>query len=204
MDENFDLDALTDEELVLRSQQGDEDAKDILYYRYKNFVRIKTRPYFLIGADREDILQEGMIGLFKAIRDYKPEFSTGFLEFASICINRHVLTAIKTASSSKHMPLNSYVSLYSPVSEADADTDVRLIDTIAEADSVSPEDMAEKSESMESFFHDAKKRLTNLEYNVMELFLSGRSYKEIAQELGQGTKTIDNALQRIRRKFSRI
>lgn len=200
MEEKTCLNELTDEELVLRSQQGDENSKDILYHRYKNFVRAKTRPYFLIGADREDILQEGMIGLFKAIRDYSPAFSTCFRDFASMCINRHVLTAIKMASSSKHIPLNSYVSLYTPVSDGDAD--VRLIDTLEGYGSVSPEDMAENSETMESFIENAKKRLTGLEYRVMELFLSGMSYKEIAEELGQGTKTIDNALQRIRKKFS--
>lgn len=202
MEEKFDPSELTDEQLVQRSQDGDEDAKDVLYHRYKNFVRAKTRPYFLIGADREDILQEGMIGLFKAIRDYRPEFSTTFRDFAAICINRHVLTAIKTAASPKHIPLNSYVSLYSPVSDGDAD--VRLIDTLQGSGAVSPEDLAENSEAVERFSENAKKRLTPLEYRVMELFLSGMSYKEIAEELGQGTKTIDNALQRIRRKFSNI
>lgn len=198
----FEQDRLTDEELVFLSQQGDENAKDELCRRYREFVRVKTRPYFLIGADRDDILQEGMIGLYKAIRDYNPEHSTRFLEFASICINRHVFSVIKKASSLKHMPLNSYISLYTPVSEEDKD--MQLIDTIVGNGFISPEGQLESAEFMDGFCTTAKMALTDLEFNVMQLFLSGKSYKDIAAELGCETKTVDNALQRIRRKFQKL
>lgn len=193
-----DLTVLSDEELVARSHAGDELADEELIERYKNTVRLKTRPYFLMGADREDLIQEGMIGLFKAIRDYSQSHEASFRSFADMCIHRQIITAIKRAARKKHGPLNTYISIYRSEDEPD---ERPLVDTIASSRVDNPEDMLISRESYEGVEDMLRGMLTPLERQVLDLFLSGLSYQEISQKLGRGTKTVDNALQRIKKKL---
>ena len=194
--------SLTDEELVALAKQFDSAASDELYHRYKNIVRGKARPYFLAGADRDDLIQEGMIGLFKAIRDYNFEKNDSFRPFAEICIVRQILTAIKQATRFKHLPLNKYESLYSTV--YDEDSEKQLMDVISISSALDPEELYIKQELNRSVEEAVNSSLTPLERAVLECFLDGLSYSEIAQELDHSVKSVDNALQRIRKKLEKI
>ena len=194
--------SLSDEELVTLAKQFDSAASDELYHRYKNIVRGKARPYFLAGADRDDLIQEGMIGLFKAIRDYNCDKNDTFRPFAEICIVRQILTAIKQATRFKHLPLNKYESLYSAV--YDEDSDKQLMDVVGVSASLDPEELYIKQELSRSIEDAVNRSLTQLERAVLEGFLDGRSYSEIASELGHSVKSVDNALQRIRKKLEKI
>lgn len=188
-----------DEELIFLGQNGDIEAYNFLIHRYKKFVQAKARSYFLIGADREDIVQEGMIGLFKAIRDYKKEKLSSFKSFAELCITRQIITAIKSATRQKHIPLNSYISLDKPVFEEE--TPRTLLDMITSSDSLDPVDLViNQEENIEVQLTDL---LSSLERDVLPLFLDGRSYKEISEELNTHVKAIDNALTRIKRKLEK-
>lgn len=192
---------MSDEEIVELAQLGDQFAIEFLVDKYKNFVRAKARAYFLIGADREDIIQEGMIGLFKAIRDYNGEKLTSFRAFAELCITRQIITAIKTATRQKHIPLNSYVSLNKPV--YDEESDRTLIDIITTNKITNPEEIII---SREEFVYIEKKMgeiLSSLEWKVLMAYLEGKSYQEIAHELKRHVKSIDNALQRVKRKLEK-
>jgi RNA polymerase sporulation-specific sigma factor len=174
---------------------------EYLVDKYKNFVRAKARSYFLIGADKEDIIQEGMIGLFKAIRDYKLDKLTSFRAFAELCITRQIITAIKTATRQKHIPLNSYVSLNKPV--YDEESDRTLIDILSTTKITNPEEIII---SREEFIFIEKKMgeiLSSLEWKVLMAYLEGKSYQEIAVELKRHVKSIDNALQRVKRKLEK-
>lgn len=193
---------MTDEELVSLAKADDPAAADELYHRYKNVVRGKARPYFLVGADREDLLQEGMIGFFKAVRDYDGAKNSGFRPFAEICIVRQILTAIKQATRLKHAPLNKYESLYSPV--YDGDSDKQLMDVIGSSSALDPEELYIKQEFSLAFEQAVNNELTPFERSVLERFLDGKSYAEIAKELERTTKAVDNALQRIRKKLERM
>ncbi len=190
--------ALSDEALVELSHSGDSRADELLCERYKNMVRIKARPYFLMGADREDLLQEGMIGLYKAIRDYSPEHSMSFRSFADLCILRQIITAIKRATRKKHAPLNSYISIYRTVED---ERERPLIDTMSGVRTEDPEELFISRESLAGMQDMLDQMLSQLEKEVLTLFLDGRSYQEIAARLGRGTKTVDNALQRIKKKL---
>lgn len=202
MREEVDYLSMTDEALVARSHAGDTRADEALYERYKNVVRMKARPYFIIGADREDLVQEGMIGLYKAIRDYTPDHNAGFRSFAEMCIVRQLITAIKSATRKKHAPLNTYVSFYgSAYSEEEKER--TLLDTMATVRTESPEDAFISKENMERILGSIEKLLTPLEKQVLDLFMDGYSYQQIAAMLGRGTKTVDNALQRIKRKLEK-
>ena len=202
MREEVDYLSMTDEALVARSHAGDTRADEALYERYKNVVRMKARPYFLIGADREDLVQEGMIGLYKAIRDYTPDHNAGFRSFAEMCIVRQLITAIKSATRKKHAPLNTYVSFYvSAYSEEEKER--TLLYTMATVRTESPEDAFISKENMERILGSIEKLLTPLEKQVLDLFMDGYSYQQIAAMLGRGTKTVDNALQRIKRKLEK-
>ena len=202
MREEVDYLSMTDEALVARSHAGDTRADEALYERYKNVVRMKARPYFLIGADREDLVQEGMIGLYKAIRDYTPDHNAGFRSFAEMCIVRQLITAIKSATRKNHAPLNTYVSFYgSAYSEEEKER--TLLDTMATVRTESPEDAFISKENMERILSSIEKLLTPLEKQVLDLFMDGYSYQQIAVMLGRGTKTVDNALQRIKRKLEK-
>ncbi len=198
-DERFDQ--LTDEDIVALAQGGDDDALTFLLDKYKNFVRSKARSYFLIGADHEDIVQEGMIGLFKAIRDFKLSRLASFRAFAELCVKRQIITAIKTATRQKHFPLNSYVSLNKPL--YDEESDRTLLDVI-EGSVTNPEDLFISQEELEHIQHELDTALSPLEQQVLEAFLNGKSYQEIADSLGRHVKSIDNALQRVKRKVSKM
>ena len=196
------MESRTDEELALLAQQGDEDALEYLLNKYKNFVRSKARSYFLIGADHEDIVQEGMIGLYKAIRDFKPEKLSSFRAFAELCITRQIITAIKTATRQKHIPLNSYVSLNKPI--YDEESDRTLLDVITEGRVANPEDMLINQEDVGLIEDRIGQMLSSLEREVLSAYLDGKSYQEIALELDRHVKSIDNALQRVKRKLEKF
>jgi RNA polymerase sporulation-specific sigma factor len=182
-------------------QKKTEDTKGLvtMLERYTDFVRLKARSYFLVGADREDIIQEGMIGLYKAIRDYREDRETSFKAFAEICITRQIITAIKTATRLKHTPLNSYVSLNNPISEAD-DPDRLYMDFLASDNVYDPAQVVISAEEAESIRTNFREMLSGLETQVLLLYIEGRSYQEIADDLDRHVKSIDNALQRIKRK----
>lgn len=191
----------TDEELIAMYQQGNTLAQEYLLIKYKNFVRSKARSYFLIGADHEDIVQEGMIGLYKAIRDFKPEKLSSFRAFAELCVTRQIITAIKTATRQKHIPLNSYVSLNRPL--FDEESDRTLLDVIVEARASNPEDLVINQEDIASIHQRINEVLSGFEQDVLDAYLDGKSYQEIAKLLGKHVKSIDNALQRVKRKLEK-
>jgi RNA polymerase sporulation-specific sigma factor len=191
--------ALTDEELVSDAWEGVEDALVYLLDRYRNFVRIKARAYFLVGADREDVVQEGMIGLYKAIRDYDPQHQTSFRAFAELCITRQIITAIKTATRQKHTPLNSYISLHLPTYHDDEPEHELLEHVVSEtADPADAVVSSEELAALEGYFGEI---LSDLEAEVLRRYVEGQSYQEIAAGLDRHVKSIDNALQRIKRKI---
>ena len=191
--------SMSDEEIVGLCHSGDTNAEEFLLNKYKNFVRSKARSYFLIGADHEDIVQEGMIGLYKAIRDYKQEKLSSFR--AEIFITRHISTAIKTSTRQKHIPLNSYVSLNKPL--YDEESDRTLLDIIMEGNSGNPEDMIINQENLGNIHQKINEVLSGLEQEVLAAYLDGKSYQEIAETLGRHVKSIDNALQRVKRKLEK-
>ena len=193
---------MPDEGIALLAQQGDDQASEHLLNKYKNFVRSKARSYFLIGADHEDIVQEGMIGLFKAVRDYRPERLSSFRAFAELCITRQIITAIKTATRQKHIPLNSYVSLNKPI--YDEESDRTLLDVITEGRVSNPEDLLIGQEDLRRIEGRIGEMLSDLEWEVLTSYLDGRSYQEIAEDLGRHVKSIDNALQRVKRKLEKL
>ena len=192
---------MTDEHVVQLAQSHDSVAIEYLLSKYKNFVRSKARSYFLIGADHEDIVQEGMIGLFKAIRDYQAERLSSFRAFAELCITRQIITAIKTATRQKHVPLNSYVSLNKPI--YDEESDRTLMDVIVEGRAQNPEELIIGRENLVSIRDRVDQVLSPLEQDVLNAYLDGKSYQEIADKLGRHVKSIDNALQRVKRKLEK-
>ena len=192
---------LSDEEIVELANGGDLDAQDYLINKYKNFVRAKARSYFLIGADREDIIQEGMIGLYKAIRDFRTDKLSSFRAFAELCITRQIITAIKTATRQKHIPLNSYVSLNKPI--YDEESDRTLMDIISGNRISDPEEFLISREDFEKIAVKIGEILSSLEWQVLSLYLEGKSYQEIAVLLNRHIKSIDNALQRVKRKIEK-
>lgn len=195
----YDLQA--DEELVESVRVGDSEALEYLINKYRNFVRAKARSYFLIGADREDIVQEGMIGLYKSIRDFRGDKLTSFKAFAELCITRQIITAIKTATRQKHIPLNSYVSLDKPI--YDEDSDRTLLDVIGGTRVQDPEELMINKEEFSGLEDKMGEVLSDLERKVLMLYLDGRSYQEISADLDRHVKSIDNALQRVKRKLER-
>ncbi|TGB00932.1 RNA polymerase sporulation sigma factor SigH [Halobacillus salinus] len=196
-----DLSKLDDEAIIERINQGQVQALDYLINKYKNFVRAKARTYFLIGADREDIVQEGMIGLYKAIRDYKEGKLSSFKAFAELCVTRQIITAIKTATRQKHIPLNSYVSLDKPI--YDEESDRTLLDVIAGSKAIDPQELIVNKEKFFDMEEKISELLSDLEKKVLALYLDGRSYQEISEELNRHVKSIDNALQRVKRKLEK-
>ena len=192
---------LPDEMLVEDAKNGDIFALELVIKKYRNFVRAKARSYFLIGADREDIVQEGMIGLYKAIRDFKQDKLSSFKAFAELCITRQIITAIKTATRQKHIPLNSYVSLNKPI--YDEESDRTLLDVISGQKITDPEELIICREELGHIESKIGEILSDLEWKVLMLYLQGRSYQEIACDLKRHVKSIDNALQRVKRKLER-
>jgi len=201
------FDSLMDEQVVKLAQRDEgkstsDAALEYLLNKYKNFVRTKARSYFLIGADHEDIVQEGMIGLYKAIRDFREDKLSSFRAFAELCVTRQIITAIKTATRQKHIPLNSYVSLNRPL--YDEDSDRTLLDVITEEAPSNPEDMLIDREDYTSIEGKIGEMLSGLEKEVLEEYMDGKSYVEIAENMGRHVKSIDNALQRVKRKLEKF
>ncbi|WP_054261849.1 RNA polymerase sporulation sigma factor SigH [Propionispora sp. 2/2-37] len=193
---------MTDEEIVIDAKDNDNAvALDYLINKYRNFVRAKARSYFLIGADREDIIQEGMIGLYKAIRDFRNDKLSSFRAFAELCVTRQIITAIKTATRQKHIPLNSYVSLNKPI--YDEDSDRTLLDVLSGSKISDPEELVISREEFIDIEEKMGEILSDLEWKVLMAYLDGKSYQEIAVELERHVKSIDNALQRVKRKLER-
>jgi RNA polymerase sporulation-specific sigma factor len=194
-----DLAAEADEELVALYRAGDPAAIEELLSRYRSFARVKARSYFLVGADRDDILQEGMIGLYKAIRDYAPEREASFRAFAELCVTRQIITAVKTATRQKHVPLNTYVSLSKPVGD-DEDPDRSLQEVLANVRAPDPADLVIGNEELRSMKIAFAEILSDFEAEVLHMYVEGKSYQEIAGHLDRHVKSIDNAIQRIKRK----
>ena len=192
---------MLDEEIIDETRTGDYKALEYLINKYKGFVRAKARTYFLIGADREDIIQEGMIGLYKAIRDFREDKLSSFRAFAELCITRQIITAIKTATRQKHIPLNSYISLNKPI--FDDESDRTLMDIISEDTINDPEEMVINREEFSGIEEKMGEILSGLECEVLGLYLEGKSYQEIAVDLDRHVKSIDNALQRVKRKLEK-
>lgn len=193
--------SMTDEEIAVLASAGNGEAIDYLLCKYMDFVRAKARGYFLIGADSEDIIQEGMIGLFKAVRDFKTDISPSFSAFAHLCIKRQIITAIKTATRKKHMPLNSYISLSNKV--YDDDNETTLVETLIDKFEFSPEDIVINKESYKNTENKIVSLLSEYESKVLLLYLEGKPYSDIANVLGKSEKSIDNALQRIKHKIEK-
>lgn len=192
---------LTDEAIVGQVHLGNADALDFLISKYRLFVKAKARSYFLIGADKEDIIQEGMIGLYKAIRDFKEDKLSSFRAFAELCITRQIITAIKTATRQKHIPLNSYISLDKPI--YDEESERTLMDVITSPISEDPEHLMINREDYSHLEKKMGEVLSELEQQVLIRYLEGQSYNEISEELNRHVKSIDNALQRVKRKLER-
>ena len=193
---------MTDEEIVrLAQQEHDENAIEYIVSKYKNFVKSKARTYFLVGADRDDIIQEGMIGLCKAARDFRGDKLASFRAFAELCITRQIITAIKTATRQKHIPLNSYVSLNKPIYETESDR--TLQDILAGIRVSDPEELVISREEFADIELKMNEILSDLEWQVLTAYLDGKSYNEMSKELHRHVKSIDNALQRVKRKLER-
>ena len=191
----------TDEDIVKLAKNGEEFATEYLINKYKNFVRVKAKSYFLVGADREDIIQEGMIGLYKAIRDFRADKLSSFRAFAELCITRQIITAIKTATRQKHIPLNSYISLNKPI--YDEDSDRTMLDILSGTKITDPEEVFISHELSDDLREKIQENLSELESQVLLSYLEGKSYQEMAKELNRHVKSIDNALQRIKRKIEK-
>lgn len=194
-------DRLEDEILVELVRGGDLESADILINKYRNFVRAKASRYFLIGGDKEDIVQEGMIGLYKAIRDFREDKLTTFKAFAELCVTRQIITAIKTATRQKHSPLNSYISLDKPIFEDDSDH--TLMDVISCTKVLDPIALIINQENSDYMQLKMAEMLSDLERKVLALYMDGQSYVEISEILNKHVKSIDNALQRVKRKLER-
>lgn len=196
-----DLEDIADEEIVIAAKNGDVRAQEYVINKYEQFVKAKSRSYFLIGADKEDIYQEGMIGLYKAIRDFNPDKLASFRGFAELCITRQIITAIKTATRQKHIPLNTYVSLNKPMYEEESDR--TLLDVLEGLTISDPEEVVIGKEEVQHIEREIGKVLSELELEVLMSYLDGKSYQEIACDLDRQAKSIDNALQRVKRKLEK-
>jgi RNA polymerase sporulation-specific sigma factor len=192
---------LEDLQLVLRARNGDPRSMDVLIRRYTGFVRLKASSYFLVGGDSEDLIQEGLIGLYKAVRDFRSDKETSFRSFAELCITRQIITAIKTATRFKHTPLNTYVSFSQTPAGQESEGDCTLGDALPGPLVDEPSIMVISTEELQSLVFCLGTGLSKLESDALRLYLEGSSYEQMAEELGVDTKTIDNALQRVKRKI---
>ena len=191
---------LEDLQLVLKARNGSGAAMDQLIRRYTSFVRLKASSYFLAGGDSEDLIQEGLVGLYKAVRDFRPDKETSFRSFAELCVTRQIITAIKTATRYKHAPLNTYVSFSQTPAGQDPDSDVTLGDALPGSHVHDPSVAVISSDELKSLVFTLGTGLSKLEADALKLYLEGESYETMAERLGCDTKTIDNALQRVKRK----
>ena len=193
-------DRLTDEDLIAMIRGGDPLAEEFLYAKYRKIIRGKARSYFLVGAEYDDLVQEGMIGLYNAIRDFTPERNVSFHAYADLCITRQILTAIKNATRKKHAPLNTYVSFSQPISDGN-ETEKTLADILESSSSGDPEKALLGRETVEMLSHDMQHLLSSLERKTLILYLRGFSYQQIGEELGRSRKCVDNTIQRIKKKL---
>src|SRR6266404_7255646 len=192
---------LEDLQFVLKARNGDSSALDVLIRRYTGFLRLKASSYFLAGGDSDDLIQEGMIGLYKAVRDFRTDKETSFRSFAELCVTRQIITAIKTATRFKHAPLNTYVSFSHTPAGQDSDSDVTLGDALPGPVVHDPPICVISTEELQSLVGCLGTTLSSLESSALRLYLEGSSYEDMAEDLGCDTKTIDNALQRVKRKI---
>jgi len=192
---------LEDLQLVLRARNGNDGAMDALLRRYHGFVRLKASSYFLAGGESDDLVQEGLIGLYKAVRDFRTDKETSFRSFAELCVTRQIITAIKTATRFKHQPLNAYVSFGHTPAGQDSDSECTLGDALPGPGVHEPSVCVISTEELQSLVFTLGTGLSELEHDALKLYLEGSSYEEMAEELGCDTKTIDNALQRVKRKI---
>jgi RNA polymerase sporulation-specific sigma factor len=192
---------LEDLQLAIKARNGDGTALDALIRRYTGFVRLKASSYFLAGGDGDDLIQEGLIGLYKAVRDFRPDKETSFRSFAELCVTRQIITAIKTATRYKHSPLNTYVSFSQTPAGQESDSDCTLGDALPGPGVDDPSVCVISTEELQSLVFTLGSGLSRLEADALKLYLEGSSYEEMAEILGCDTKTIDNALQRVKRKI---
>lgn len=197
---------ISDEELILRLRDGESNITDFIMDKYKNLVRSKAKTMYILGADTEDLIQEGMIGLFKAIRDYDCGRDASFYTFADLCVSRQMYTAVQASRREKHVPLNTYISLYSVNSAAEREEgeDVQLINALASGSGTNPEELLIDKENVENIERIIEKELSSFEKEVLDLYVIGMSYSQIAKVLGRDEKSTDNALQRIKTKLKRF
>ncbi len=194
----------TDEELIVRLRDGERDITDHIMEKYKSMVKAKAKSMFLLGGEGDDLIQEGMIGLFKAIRDYDSGRDASFATFAELCVSRQMYTAVQASSRKKHMPLNSYISLYAGSIEGDRNEDAELMNALPANSGMGPEEMMIDRENTEALEQAIDRELSPFEKQVLDLYLTGMGYAEIARVLGKDAKSTDNALQRIRAKLKRF
>ena len=194
--------SFSDEELVVMAQNGNDSSLDYLLSKYRVFVRNKSLSYYIAGADRDDIIQEGMIGLFKAVRDFKGERGVSFKTFADVCVTRQIITAVKNASRQKHAPLNFYVSLNTSVS--DDDNGASVGEVVVSKNNLNPEEIVINKETADKLGYDLTRALSQFELLVLSLYLQGFSYVSIGKAIGKEPKSVDNALQRIKKKISKL
>ncbi len=201
----MDYENISDEELILRLRDGESNITDFIMDKYKNLVRSKAKTMYILGADTEDLIQEGMIGLFKAVRDYDSGRDASFFTFADLCVSRQMYTAVQASRREKHAPLNSYVSLYSTGnlsgSEREEGEELQLVNAIASHTDLNPEDMLIDKENVENLEKMLEKELSAFEKEVLDLYMIGMSYSQIAKVLGRDEKSTDNALQRVKMKI---
>ena len=193
---------MSDEELIAALRSGEKEITDYLMDKYKSLVKKKAKALYLIGGETDDLIQEGMIGLYKAVRDFNPDSGANFRSFADLCITRQIITAIKTATRQKHMPLNSYISLNKPAYDEDGEN--TLINSVTEKHRFDPEEIMINRERFKILEESLVKTLSSYETKVLKRYLSGSSYTVIASELGKSEKSIDNALQRIKKKLEKL
>lgn len=193
----------SDEELILRLREGEENITDYIMDKYKNLVKSKAKSMYILGADNDDLIQEGMIGLFKAVRDYDSGRDASFFTFADLCISRQIYTAVQASGRQKHAPLNTYISLYSNVTEAgrQGGEEAELLNVLASRVELSPEEMMIDKENVENLEKTIERELSTFEKQVLDLYITGMSYVQIAKVLGKDEKSTDNALQRIKGKL---
>ena len=199
----MDLKQCSDEELIVRYRDGDTDAMDFIFERYKHLVRKKAKAMFLAGGDNDDLIQEGMIGLYKAIRDYHTDREASFATFASMCINRQMITAVAASNRKKNMPLNTYVSYDMPAG-GDEDSDMRLVDILQSQTELNPEKLLIDKEHNRDLKSRLKEVLSTFEQQVLTYYLEGMDYTAIAKKMQKPPKSVDNAMQRIRSKAARL
>lgn len=201
---NADYELDTDEELIVRLRDGENQITDYIMDKYKNLVKSKAKSMYILGADREDLIQEGMIGLFKAIRDYDIGRDASFFTFADLCVSRQMYTAVQAAGRKKHAPLNTYISLYSNFSEKEEGEERELVNSLISKADPNPEELLIDKENVGLIERTIDRELSSFEKQVLDLYLTGMKYTQIAKVLGKDEKSTDNALQRIKNKLKKL